>query len=501
MALLQALIALIGRSAGKLLTAIFGWAVHALFGRTSPRDQTMLSAIVAAAVAWPLLALGVAAPKVAALALAFVPLPRSIPSWVVRIVWLFLAVAVPLGLGLAIASKGRPEAKAEPIVKRLSRGFPLTLGLALAFLIMFLSVPVMRAIALVRREKSADVPLATDAPTYHEVAGLVVGDLNRHGFALEAAEPGWWVKAPTRILAWFGGSAFGAFVPERLEHFEGPSIQVSFYTSGVLLRGKGQRMTWAHGLIEECVVHSNGLQTFAPKAQELERRVREIWHVYDVDPVAHRGSSALLEQLDDLRRDLAALDVAYDEWQTVYRQVLQLDRALRGEPQLLDEARPREEENNMGTKDGSAVAPPSSTLARRPAEGATAGRVHRVEDLSTPALVEKILRDASELVKTEVALARSELRADLKAELRTAKGLGAGALAAIAAINLLLMTAVLGLARVMPDWAAGLAVSSLLILAALILMRTAWGQRVRTPFAHTRHDLEEDVRWTKERTA
>src|SRR6185503_1037621 len=229
MAIIQALLALIARSAGKILNAIFGWAVHAMFGRTSPRDQTVLSAIVGAAVMWPLLALGVIAPKVAAFALTFVPLPHSVPSWIVRIVWLALALAVPIVLGVAIAKKGRREGTPEPAFQRLLRGFPLTLGLGLAFLVMFISVPIMRLVALARRQKTADVPAATDAEAYHEVAKLVVETLNRHGFGLEAANPGWWVKAPTRILAFFGGKAFGSFVPQDLEHYEAAGIAVSFY--------------------------------------------------------------------------------------------------------------------------------------------------------------------------------------------------------------------------------------------------------------------------------
>src|SRR5207248_2726066 len=63
MAILQALISLIARSAGKILNAAFGWAVLALFGRTSPKEQTLLSAVVAAAAAWPFLLAGVVFPK------------------------------------------------------------------------------------------------------------------------------------------------------------------------------------------------------------------------------------------------------------------------------------------------------------------------------------------------------------------------------------------------------------------------------------------------------
>ena len=58
MAILQALISYLSRSAGKALNAIFGWAVVALFGQTSQKEQTVLSAVVAAAAAWPLLLLG-----------------------------------------------------------------------------------------------------------------------------------------------------------------------------------------------------------------------------------------------------------------------------------------------------------------------------------------------------------------------------------------------------------------------------------------------------------
>jgi hypothetical protein len=42
MALIQVLFSWLGKTAGKLLNAIFGWAVVALFGRTSPREQTVL---------------------------------------------------------------------------------------------------------------------------------------------------------------------------------------------------------------------------------------------------------------------------------------------------------------------------------------------------------------------------------------------------------------------------------------------------------------------------
>ena len=350
MALLQALLALISKSAGKILNALFGWAVRALFGQTTAREQTFLSVVVAAAVAWPVLLVGIAAPKIAALLLAFVPIPHAVPSWAVRIVWVALALLIPFAVGIAVAKKSPAKAPAsdsndapdskdtrkESRVLTVLRGFPITVGLAAAFVVMFVSVPVMRLGAIVRRRKSADIPLVTNDAAYHQVADTVCDVLNRHGFALRPAAPGWWVAAPIRILTWLGGDAFRSYVPSQLEHFVSPDLELSLYPSGLLLRGKAQSVTWAHGLIAESVVHTEGLQTVDPKAQALEKRIRRVWKTYDTAPAQIVGSENLVQALEQLSGDLARLQVDFDDWQVLYRQILQVGRAIHGQRQLMD---------------------------------------------------------------------------------------------------------------------------------------------------------------------
>jgi hypothetical protein len=337
MAILQAIFALVSKSAGKILNAIFGWAVRALFGQVSSKQQTFLSAVVAAAVAWPLLLAGLIAPKIAALLIAFIPIPRSIPAWTVRLVWLVLAIVVPFAVGLAVAAKAPPRTPPERFVTRVLRGFPITIGLATAFLIMFVSVPVMRFVAFARRQTSADVPLVTDASAYHEVSVRLCEVLDRHGFELQRARPGWWVSAPTRILTWFGGAAFRSYVPDRIEHFVSRDMTMSMYPNGVLLRGKRSRVTLAHGLIAETATHTRGLQTSNADAQKLEKQLRLVWREYDERRAAHAAPTALLDRVSELTRDLARLDVDFDDWQVLYRQILQVERAARGEHQLMDD--------------------------------------------------------------------------------------------------------------------------------------------------------------------
>ena len=66
MAVIQALLAYRSKSVGRILMALFNWAVVALFGQVEGTRKTALTALMAAAAAWPLLLAGVVAPKTAA---------------------------------------------------------------------------------------------------------------------------------------------------------------------------------------------------------------------------------------------------------------------------------------------------------------------------------------------------------------------------------------------------------------------------------------------------
>ena len=121
--------------------------------------------------------------------------------------------------------------------------------------------------------------------------------------------------------------------------------------------------------------------------------------------------------------------------------------------------------------------------------------------LSSAELIKTVMQKVTELAKTEFELATTELRADLKAEAAAAKGLGIAAVAGLAGLNLLLVTVVLALALVMPAWGAGLLVTGVVLLIAVIAAATGWGKRVKTPLRRVRHDIKENVQWTKEKIA
>jgi membrane protein len=500
MAFVQALLALVSRSLGRIVGALFGWAVVALFGATSSAEKIRLSALVGAAAAWPILILGIIWPRAATLVLALVPIPAAIPDWAIRLAWVLLAVLVPVAVGVTLATRSRGTGRlipgtpgppprtplVESRLKRLLRGLPVTAAIAIAFFIVFVSVPAQRIAAIARRRTDVQVPLVTDARAYEVVAAEIARTLHQHGVPVVACEPPWWLAAPGRILRRLGGPSFHDYVPERLAFFRDRRLDAVLYPTSLLLRGPAQETAWAHGILVEALSDAPAYQTFDADAQDVERQIRSVWKTYQRHPDAHEGSPWLERRLEEIAHDIRALPVTYDEWQIVYRQALQLGRALRGERQLLEQAEP-----------------PARTVREEVlmATHLVNGDSTRVQALPTRELLGEIVEKAGLLARKEVELAKTELKADLKSQLGMAKGLGIAGLAGLLGVNLLLVAVVLALAPLVTPWLGALILGGILVVGGGIVAWVSWKRRVSNPLALTRKSLKEDVQWAKEHLA
>ncbi len=336
MVILQTFFSLLSKLAGKVLNAIFGWAVVALFGRSSSKQQTLLTGLVGAAAAWPLLLLGIAAPKIAALVIAFVPYSRHISALVLRLIWITLAVAVPVAVGLVVASKAPHGSPRESTAMRVARGFPITVGIAGAFVLMFVVVPLLRLASMARGRQDEHVPMLTTGEGYDTVAAMIDETLQRHGLNAKRASPAWWLMAPARILGFFGGQSLRGFMPAELAYWLGPGLELALYPSDLLIRGAKAKAAWAHGVLAEELTRGPGLQTLDVNAQKVEQKIRSLWAVVDEDPDRARDTRALHDRYVAIAAELGKIAVPYDDWQVLYRETVQLGRALEGEPQLLE---------------------------------------------------------------------------------------------------------------------------------------------------------------------
>jgi tetrahydromethanopterin S-methyltransferase subunit C len=138
------------------------------------------------------------------------------------------------------------------------------------------------------------------------------------------------------------------------------------------------------------------------------------------------------------------------------------------------------------------------------AEGTTALREDpQLRDRSVKDLVTEIAQKASLLARKEVALAKAEVKEQLRAEVKMASGLGVAGVCALLTLNMLLVAGVFALAEAgfTRGWVAALLVGLAVLLIGAVAGLLGWRKRVREPLPATRRTVGENVRWAKERMA
>jgi|ERR1019366_4140718 uncharacterized membrane protein YqjE len=124
------------------------------------------------------------------------------------------------------------------------------------------------------------------------------------------------------------------------------------------------------------------------------------------------------------------------------------------------------------------------------------------EDRSLSDVLQDVIRNVQEIVRSEVRLAKTEIREEAAKAKSPTLLLGAGALTAIFAILFLLLMIVYALALVMPSWAAALIVGAALAVVAGVTL-SAGIRRFKlihpTP-ERTVETIKENVEWAKQHT-
>ncbi len=119
--------------------------------------------------------------------------------------------------------------------------------------------------------------------------------------------------------------------------------------------------------------------------------------------------------------------------------------------------------------------------------------------LATTELIGLIAGRAALLAEKQVELAKAELRANVRAEIRMAVGLGIAFVCAVLTLSLLLVAAAFALQAVMPGWAAALILAAVVLVLGAIAGYVGWRMRVTTPLRTTRDTLRENLHWAKQR--
>jgi hypothetical protein len=326
MAIIGSVFAMVGRFAGRLLNSALGWATLLLFGKVEGSKQTILLVIALGSLVWILTIVGVLVPAVGAFLLAFVPIPDGVQEDWVRLGMLALALAIPLLVGAAAiyVTQADRRPKGVGLLTGVLRGYPFTLVLAVTIATLA-GVSLARKVrSLMKRWEDAHVPVIVKPGGYEQVLNDLRGVLDRSGLPVRVRPAPAIISLPPRLLDAVAGRTLGSLVPDRLMMLTGDDLEVLVYPSDVAISGSKAAMARARAAIAIELTESPAYLTTSAEAQRLEDASAAL---------AGRDGERLRpdewrRRLRELDPRIAALAVPFDEWETVYRQRLQVERDL-----------------------------------------------------------------------------------------------------------------------------------------------------------------------------
>lgn len=332
MALLQALLAFVFRSFGRILNTAFGWATTLLFGKVPAKRQIYLSLTTFGSVLWLFVVLGIAFPRFAAFMLAFVTLPAWVNDNWVRFAMLIAALLIPPIVGalsmLMVDPSDRPKT-GKGKAKRVLQGYPYTFGLALTILCMVIVAPFMKLRALVKGWKTQHIPMIVELQDYLDVVNDVQAALAQGGIRTRRERATWLLRAPTKLLTIFAGDEFHKVMADNLTVLVADCCEVLLHPSDLVIRGSELQASRLHATLTERLAFTKAYLTWDKEANKLEDRLRKIW-LGIMDARERKGTfdRRSFVELNAVEVELGKLQISYDEWEVLFREKLQVERTL-----------------------------------------------------------------------------------------------------------------------------------------------------------------------------
>lgn len=328
MAIVGSVFAMLGRFAGKILNAILGWATLLLFGKVSGSKQTILLVVALGSLLWVVTLGGIMVPDIGTFLLAFVPVPDFIDEGWVRLAMLGLAVVIPLAVGAAAiyVTEADQRPQGAGLVAGVLRGYPFTFVLAVTIIVLAGVALVRKLQSVSKRWEDAHVPVVVKPGGYDRVLAALEGVLDDAGLDVATRPAPEIVSLPPRLLDTVAGRSLGGLVPDRLMLLVGRELEILVYPSDVSISGTKSATALARAAIATALVDAPAYLTTSAEAQRIEDDIAQVaGDRHDRDPISVRGRVARLRALDSR---IARLMIPFDEWETVYRERLQVERDL-----------------------------------------------------------------------------------------------------------------------------------------------------------------------------
>ncbi len=326
MILITGIAGLIGRFTGRVLNSALGWATVLLFGKVAQSRQILLLLVTLGSLAWTAALAGVLVPSVGTFLLAAVPAPEFVdPNWL-RLAMLAVAIVLPLVIGVAslflLEPEHRPTGRAA--MPAVLRGYPFALLLATTLVLLSAIALSSKAMSLARRWQDAHVPIVLKPGGYDGLIDELVDGLAAWDLPVIVAPAPRALAIPARILAAVGGPGVRELVPQRLLTLRRPGLRVLVYPSDIAISGVKTSVLRARAAIAIRLPRAPAYLTVSKEAQQVEDRLLAAAARVD----AGADAAGIREDLAAVDRRLHELAVPFEEWETLYRQRVQIERDL-----------------------------------------------------------------------------------------------------------------------------------------------------------------------------
>ena len=137
----------------------------------------------------------------------------------------------------------------------------------------------------------------------------------------------WAYEVPGKVLAVLGGESVRTLVPTRLSQLAHPEFEMTLHPMDLAMLGKSRTLAHARAAIVRELTFTEAYQTWTKEAQVFEDRLAR----------SARGDG----ELETIGADLKRADLDFEEWEILYRLLLQV--RLRVSPTESDEVDVRDE--------------------------------------------------------------------------------------------------------------------------------------------------------------
>jgi hypothetical protein len=323
MAILSVLFSLVARQLGNLAQAIFGWSVTALFGQLPSAKRTALSVAVLLSLVWPLLGVGLFVPAVAAWSIAAVPMHKWVGDRPIRIATVVLVFAIPLAVGLITRWVAPARTRKGGTLKMVICGYPLTVGYATSCLVTAVTVPIIKAMSLMRRWTDEHVYVQPREGSYQLALDDLEAACRAAGVTTVRQPVPRAMSVSTRIVRWFARGALDAILEADPQMLKAKEVEVYLYPADLLLRGEPKITARVRARISTALLERHAYLVANVEAQHIEDQLRGVWD--SIDARGGEGPSPH-DQLRDIARQLDTTDMPYDQWATLDRTLRRLEK-------------------------------------------------------------------------------------------------------------------------------------------------------------------------------